>query len=353
MHRSISLVHTLAFGALCGSSFRLVVRVVVCALLTPFLILPTALAQDVETDDEVLRVNTDLLVFPIRVRNKNKQPVDTLTVPDLILTDKDKVITGLYLRHGIDRVALIFALDQSGSTRQIISEQRDAALGLLSKFGERSQVSIIRFASRPSLVAQFGTDIAVAREAFEFPAGENQRTAIFDAAALAVTSFNLLPRVRSERRIVILISDGLDNASKTKVSSVIETAVKDRVSFYVIHIPLFTPGDGRLIVRRPASGFRDLAEKTGGKYFLVRDARSALAPQTDIDLAPVFQAIEDDLKSQFLLGFYLNETANDGRRHEFSLSLPANVEYQVSGRGYERKHGFFVARPRQALKGQH
>jgi VWFA-related protein len=349
MRRSISFVHPLAFGALCGNSLRQVVRVVVCALLAPFLILSTAFAQEAETDDEVLRVNTDLLVFPIRVRNKDKRPVETLTEPDLILTDKDKVTNGLYLRRGIDRVALIFALDQSGSTRQIISEQRDAALGLLSKFGARSQVAIIRFASTPSLVTQFGTDISVAREAFEFPAGENQRTAIFDAATLAVTSFNVLPRVRSERRIVILISDGLDNASKTKVSRVIETAATDRVSFYVIHIPLFTPGDGRLIVRPPAGGFRDLAEKTGGKYFLVRDARSALAPQTDIDLAPIFQAIEDDLKSQFLLGFYLKESANDGRRHQFSLTMPRGLEYQVSGRGFARKHEFFVANPRRAL----
>ena len=291
-----------------------------------------------------LRVNTDLLVFPIRVRNRDKQPVDSLTESELSLTDKDKVTSGLYLRRGIDRVSLIFALDQSGSTRQIISQQRDAALGLLSRFGDRSQVAIIRFASAPSLVAEFGKDISTAREAFNFPAGENQRTAIFDAAAFAVTSFNVLPRVRSERRIVILISDGLDNASQTKAARVIETAIENRVSFYVIHIPLFTPGDGRLIVRPPASGFRDLAEKTGGKYFLARDARSALTPQTDIDLAPIFQAIEDDLRSQFLLGFYLNESANDGRRHQFSLTVPNGIEYQVTGRGFSRKHDFLVNR---------
>ena len=308
-----------------------------------------ASAQEAEQDDEVLRVTTDLLVFPIRVRNKDKQPVDSLTEADLKLTDKDNVTSGLYLRRGIDRLALIFALDQSGSTRQIIAEQRDAALGLFSRFGERSQVAVIRFTSRPSLVAEFGKDVSTARDAFDFPTAENQRTAIFDAAALAVGSFNVLPRLRSERRIVVLISDGLDNASQTKVSRVIESAIKDRVSFYIIHIPLFTPRDGRLIVRPPANGFRDLAEKTGGKYFLARDARSALASQTTIELAPIFQAIEDDLKSQYLLGFYLKESANDGRRHQFSLEAPAGIEYQVTGRGFERKHNFFVADPRKAL----
>lgn len=327
----------------------LIIGAVVCALFIPPL---AVFGQDLEAEDDVLRVNTDLLIFPIRVRNKDRQPVETLSEKELTLRDKDQITSGLYLRRGIDRVALMFALDQSGSTRQIISDQRDAAVGLLSKFGSESQVAVIRFASRPSLIANFGADTLAAREAFNFHSGENQRTAIFDAAALAVSSFKALPLVRSERRIAVLISDGLDNASHIKAANVIEAAFRERVSFYVIHIPLFTPGDGRLIVRPPASGFRDLAEKTGGKYFLVRDARSALAPQTEIDLKPIFQAIEDDLKSQFLLGFYLNETANDGRRHEFSLSMPANVEYQVSGRGYERRQDFFVARPRQALKRQ-
>lgn len=349
MSRSISFAHSLAFSALRAGSLR-ISRVLVWTLVATCLFIPSrTLAQETEESDEVLRVNTNLLVFPIRVRNKDKQPVESLTERDLTLIDKDRVTTGLYLRRGIDRVALVFALDQSGSTRQIISDQRDAALGLLRKFGDRSQVGVIRFTSTPKLVAPFGKDVSTAREAFDFPAGENQRTAIFDAAALAITSFNVLPRLRSERRIVILMSDGLDNASQTKASRIIEAANKERVSFYVIHIPLFTPGDGRLIVRPPASGFRDLAEKTGGKYFLVRDARTALAPQTNIGLAPIFQAIEDDLKSQFLLGFYLKESANDGRRHQFSLTMPGGLEYQVSGRGFARKHEFFVANPRRAL----
>jgi VWFA-related protein len=349
MRRSISSLYPFGLGARAGQAFRWALVAVVCGLVGTLLVQsPTAFTQDTAEDDEVLRVNTDLLVFPIRVRNKRRQPVDSLSEQDLTLTDRDKVTSGLYLRRGVDRLALVFALDQSGSTRQIISDQRDAALGLLGKFGDRSQVGVIRFTSTPARVSPFGKDISIAREAFDFPAGENQRTAIFDAAALAVTSFNELPPVRSERRIVILISDGLDNASWNRASRVIRSAIENRVSFYVIHIPLFTPADGRLVVRRPANGFLDLAEKTGGKYFLARNVRSALAPQTDVDLAPIFQAIEDDLKSQFLLGFYLGETANDGRRHEVYLAVPAGLEYQVGNRAYSRKQEFFVERARKA-----
>jgi len=122
------------------------------------------------------------------------------------------------------------------------------------------------------------------------------------------------------------------------------------VSFYVIHLPLYEPRDGRLAVRLPTKGFRELAEKTGGRYFLVGDAKSALTGAVNLDLTPIFQAIEEDLKSQYLLGFYLAEAAQDGRKHTFSVSLPSGVEYQVSPRGFSRKQEFFVERPRERFK---
>lgn len=243
----------------------------------------------------------------------------------------------------------MFALDESGSLREIIAQQREAALALFGRFGEKSRVAVLRFSDRPTFVAEFGRDMEAARTAFSFPAKPNQRTAIFDAAAAAVRSFDSLPRVRSERHIVILISDGLDNASSTKADSVIAAALNKRVSFYVIHLPLFAPRDGRLAIRAPAKGFRELAEKTGGKFFVAGDAQSALA-SSPVNLTPVFQAVEDDLRGQYLVGFYIGEAANDGRKHRFSLSLPAGVEYQFGHLDYSRKHEFFVQRPREALQ---
>ncbi len=299
-------------------------------------------ATAVQRDDEVVRVSTDLLLFPVRVRDRRGQAVTGLTEQDLSLKDEDHVTTGLYFSAGTDRVALVFALDQSGSLRDIISKQQDAALALFSRFSDRSSIAVLRFSETPTLVAPFSNDTAVARSKFSFSAGVNQRTAIFDAAAKSVKAFDDLPPVRAERRIVILISDGLDNASRTKPDTVIAAAVEKHVSFYVIHLPLFEPRDGKLAVRRPAKGFRELAEKTGGKYFLVGDAKSALAPEKS-DLTPIFQAIEEDLKSQYLLGFYIAESSRDGRRHTFSVSLkPRGIEYSVGRFGYSRHHRFFV-----------
>jgi VWFA-related protein len=328
-------------------------RPVIISLLLAIVCLssPATSAQTTQDEDEVLSVTTDLLLFPARIKDKQSNKRAALTEKDLSLKDDDRVTSGIYFSHGVDRVALVFALDQSGSLREIISRQSDAALSLYRHFSNKSSIAVLQFASSPVIAAAFNRDPAQARAAFNPSVRANERTAIFDAAEKAIQMMEGLPRVRSERRLVILISDGLDNASLAKADRVIDLARNKRVSFYVIHLPLFEPRDGRLVVRRPSKGFRELAEKTGGKYFLAAD--SALSPVNTVDLTTVFTAIEDDLKSQYMIGFYLNERANDGRRHNFSLSLPSGFEYQVGSLNYSRKQNFFVARPRDALKDRH
>jgi Ca-activated chloride channel homolog len=305
----------------------------------------TVFAQQSSDDDEVVRVNTDLLLFPIRIRDKKGQPVANLSEQDLSLKDQDHVTTGVYFSRGAERVAMLFALDQSGSLRQIIEQQREAALALFSRFGERSSVAIVRFSSTATLVAPFTKDLENARAAFKFRVAPNAKTAIFDSAATSLKAFDDLTPSRTERRIIVLISDGLDTQSRTSPDSVIEAALEQHVSFYVIHLPLFEPRDGRLEVRRPSKGFKELAEKTGGKYFLVGDVKSALAPKPT-DLTPIFQAIEEDLKSQYLLGFYIAESSRDNRKHVFSVSMkPEGVEYSVGRNGYSRTQKFMINLP--------
>ena len=318
------------------------VFLLVCLYSTAY---PTSTLAQQTDEDEVVRVNTDLLLFPVRIRDKKGQAIRGLTEQDLLLKDQDQVTTGMYFSPGADRVALMFALDQSGSLREVIAQQQEAALALFSRFGERSSVAVLRFSDTPSLSTDFTKDLVAARDAFRFSAGPNQRTAIFDAAAKSVRTFEDLPKLRSERRIVVLISDGLDNWSRTSAESVIKAALDERVSFYVIHLPLFEPRDGRLEVRRPSKGFRELAQKTGGKYFLAGDAKSALLPR-QIDLAPIFHAIEEDLKSQYLLGFYISESSKDNRKHVFSVTLkPKDIEYSVGSLGYSRVHKFMINMP--------
>jgi Ca-activated chloride channel family protein len=271
--------------------------------------------------DDIVRIRTDLVAIPASVTDSRGRRVLGLTAADFVLSDNGRGARIDYFASGAERVAMLFALDSSGSARDILSHQREAALALFSRFGHGSRVAVLHFGDFVRLSIPFTTNAAAAQESLKVSAGETRGTAIFDGAAAAVRAFDGSGGLSMERRIVLLISDGLDTLSSTKYSDVI-TAARDRgVSFYVIHFQLFTPGDGRLVPRPSSKGFRELAEQTGGRYFRIGDAKSALDPHAHYDLAPVFEAIDDDLRGQYVLGFYPRETSRDGQPHPVAIGL--------------------------------
>lgn len=271
-----------------------------------------------------MRVRTDLVTVPALVTDGDGRRVRGLTQSDFSVRDNGRAVTLSYFAAGTDRVALAFALDASGSVRELVARQRAAALQLFSRFGRGSRVAVMHFGERPELLAPFTTDAALVEPAFAAHIPASRRTAIFDAAAAAVRAFAAEKNGPAERRIVILISDGLDTASVARAQTVIADARAQNVSFYVIHLPLYTPRDGRLVVRSPAKGFRDMAEKTGGRYFVIGDAKDALdASAPAPDLAPVFRAIEEDLQGQYVLGYYPDEALRAAASHRIEINLTA------------------------------
>lgn len=277
-------------------------------------------AQETQPDD-VIRVRTDLVTIPVVVTDARARRIPNLQTADFVLADDNRTAKIDYLASGTERVAMLFALDASGSGREIIAQQREAALALFSRFGRGSRVAVLQFADVVRLPVPFTTDSEAAQASFDFEARASSGTAIFEGAATAVRSFDGSGGFSMERRIVVLISDGLDTLSSTKYSDVITTARARGVSFYVIHFLLFTPRDGRLAPRPPSKGFRELAEQTSGRYFRIGDAKSSLDPHAHYDLAPVFQAIEDDLRGQYVLGFYPRTVARDGQTRSVTITL--------------------------------
>ena len=317
------------------------------ALLILFLLIfathPTSVftQQSEDSGDDVLRLSTNFVTVPVLVTDAAGRRVFNLKPEEFVLRDNGRVFALQYFATGTDRVALAFALDASGSAREIIPRQREIALALFSRFGSGSRVAVLRFAETAEMVAPFTMQADNALSAFRFSAPANRPTAIFDAAAMAVRSFDAPESDSAERRIIILISDGLDTASKVSASAVIDQARALNVSFYVIHLPLFTPREGRLAARPASKGFRQLAERTGGRYFMVGDAKSALDPRAGYDLAPVFKSIEEDLQSQYVLGYYLDEAARVASFHRIEISVVARSKQKLRVRslreGYNLK----------------
>ncbi|HWT00539.1 MAG TPA: VWA domain-containing protein [Pyrinomonadaceae bacterium] len=272
-----------------------------------------------------MRVRTDLVTVPALVTDSDGRRVRGLAQSDFSVLDNGRAVTLSYFAAGTDKVALAFALDASGSVRELVARQRDAALQLFSRFGRGSRVAVVHFGEKAEVAVPFTADTALAEPAFSAHVPASRRTAIFDAAAATLRAFAAERSSPAERRILILISDGLDTASAAKAPAVINDARAQNVSIYVIHLPLFTPRDGRLVVRRPAKGFRDLAEKTGGRYFVIGDEKTALdaAAGPAPDLAPVFRAIEEDLQGQYVLGYYPDEASRAAASHRITINLTA------------------------------
>ena len=285
-------------------------------------------AQQTEPVD-VISVRTDLVAVPVTVTDSRGRRVPDLKQADFALSDDGRNVKIDYFSSGAERIALAFVLDNSGSLREQLSRQSTAALELFSRFGPASSVAVIRFGEQARLLAPFSSDAVTARAAFSVPVNLSERTAIFDAAMVAIQAYAGRPENSPERRIAILISDGLDTASKANSRQVVAAANRMNVSFYVIQLPLFTPGDGHLVPRPAARGFRDLAEKTGGRFFVAGTAASALAPNTPVDLAPVFAVIEEDLHSQYVLGFYPSEKSRDGQQHRAEV-LVSNRKLKIN-----------------------
>jgi Ca-activated chloride channel family protein len=274
-------------------------------------------------DDEVIRVNTDLITIPVAVTDNKSRRVSGLTQDDFSIFDNNQNMTITHFSSGADKVGFLFALDTSGSVREIISKERDAALSLFQRFNSNSQIAVLHFNDKVELRVPFTNDSSELSKAFVIPSNPNTRTAIFDAALGSLMFFSSRSNDPTERKIIILISDGLDNASRARPQNVIEEANKLGVSFYVLHLPLYFANGDKLSLRKPAKGFRDLAEKTGGIYFMLGDVQTVLSPRATYDLTKIFQTIEDDLESQYIIGYYLNETSRNTETHKLSVKLNA------------------------------
>ncbi len=302
---------------------RFPLRLAIVIAIAPFcLATPGSLCiSTAQEHDEVVRVRTDLVTIPVIVTDARTRRVPNLMTDDFVLAADNRATKIDYFASGTDRVAMLFALDSSGSAREVIAQQREAALALFLSFGRGSRVAVLQFADVVRLPVPFTSDSAAAQSSFSFEAKASNGTALFDGAATAVRSFDGSGGFSMERRIVVLMSDGLDTISSTRYANVIEAAHARGVSFYVIHFLLFTPRDGALAPRPPSKGFRELAEQTGGRYFKIGDAKSSLDPHVHYDLASVFQAIDDDLRGQYVLGFYPNESSRDGQTHSLTVNL--------------------------------
>ena len=198
-------------------------------------------------------------------------------------------------------VALL--VDTSHSMTSRIDKVREAALGFLRQIvTPRDQVSLITFDNTPRVRVPFTGDFAFLANGLEGvrPSGS---TALHDSLAFALEQFEGI----AGQRVLVLLSDGVDEASSATAEEVMELARRSATTVYAIGLEDTSPQapeiDRALLTR--------LAEETGGRAFFTGRPES---------LSSAYAEIEREVRSRYLLSYYSSQAAD---RTSFRL---VNVE---------------------------
>ncbi len=175
-------------------------------------------------------------------------------------------------------------LDNSGSMESSLVEARQAAADFLREVVQPKDRSFsMRFSSRPELLVPPTDDVAAVSKSLE-ELNAAGGTALHDAIVSSLHYF----RATEGQRALVLLSDGDDTASSTSFDDALEYARRSGVTIYTIGLNLSMVAVG-------AQGkLKRLAEVTGGQFFSIRKAA---------DLAGVYETIEAELRSKYLLAF--------------------------------------------------
>jgi Ca-activated chloride channel family protein len=112
------------------------------------------------------------------------------------------------------------------------------------------------------------------------------------------------------RRVIVVLTDGEDTASKTGQGDVLSRALADEVMIYGIGLESVYFNGMRQVRTNPDRVVRRLAEETGGGYYLLKETA---------DLNSTFTRIAQELRSQYVLGF--SPTVLDGKVHKLTVNV--------------------------------
>jgi VWFA-related protein len=131
-------------------------------------------------------------------------------------------------------------------------------------------------------------------------------TALYDAVYRACKEKFLKDRPdRPVRKAIIVVSDGEDNQSDVSKAQAIEMAQRAEVIIYAIST------DDSGLVLRGDKVLEQLAEATGGRAFF---------PFKMKDITHSFAAIEDELRSQYIVSYKPADFDADGRYRSIEIS---------------------------------
>jgi len=277
---------------------------------------------------EPLRVRVNLVNVLFTVTDKKSHMVLDLTKEDFrVLEDNKPQSIRFFSREADLPLRIGVLIDTSNSIRDRLHFEEEAAIDFLQETLRpgKDLAFLVGFDVEPQLLQDYTDEVDKHAEAArKLQAGGG--TALYDAIFFACKQKLLFfpPPEPYLRRVIIVISDGLDNQSEHSREEAIAMAQRAEVTIFTIS----TNRSG--LTERGDKVLKRMAEETGGRAFFPFEAR---------DLAANFQEISRELRSQYSLAYVSTNDKMDGTFRTISVEpLEKNLRVRA-------KNGYFAPSP--------
>lgn len=246
--------------------------------------------------DTVFREKTDVVTLTVTVTDADQRMVAELGNADFEIYE-DNVRQQIEYFSDADAPASVgIIFDLSGSMAGKLEDARAALRTFVQTSHPDDDFFGIGFNRRPNLLLEFADAATLVRQLDLLGAGGN--TALFDAAYLGVEKAR---QGRHAKRVLLVISDGEDNASRYSFGQLRQLLKEAGVQVYCVGVGVADEA------RRASPGravLDEMAKVTGGRAFFVTSAAELEEATTRIAL---------ELRRQYSLGYTPTNAERDGR----------------------------------------
>ncbi len=275
------------------------------------IVIATALAHNpirAQQDDDVVRVNTDLVVLNVTVTDKAGQYIPGLRLSDFTVFEDGRQVSAQMISSFSmheSPFASVILLDTSSSMERRLSLARSAAIQFLDKLREEDVAAVYKFDSKVEQVQEFSTGRDLAPMAYEVKA--YGMTTLNDAI---VDASKALAAREEKRKAIIVLSDGVDTSSKASSGKAVESALAVGATIYAVDMS--SSEGGNLGAQRNVAVLKEFTEKSGGRF---------VATPGGPALRDAFASIAVELGHQYTIAYRPLNQARDGKWRKLDVKL--------------------------------
>jgi Ca-activated chloride channel family protein len=265
--------------------------------------------RDTDQDNNIIKQRTSLVVVNVSVTDKQYRQIGGLNKEHFEIYE-DKVRQQIEFFSDDDKPASVgIIFDLSGSMNNKMSRAREAIKAFIDTCHDQDDFFLVGFNERATLLAELSDGRSVLdRLSLAEPRGQ---TALYDAAYLGVEK---VKEGRHDKRAVLIVSDGQDNASRYNYGELRKLLKEADVQVYCIGILEEGAGAGSVLDRQGQLVLEELARTTGGMAFF---------PSSYSELEDSVMRIALTLRHQYSIGYVPFNEQRDGKWRKIKVRVNA------------------------------